>query len=312
MSRKNGNRGCYLKKLRRLLILVFIASAVLLWLNARGVIELPELPFNKSEELSLPDGCAQVRFLDVGQGDCSLIISDDGETMLIDSGEAEYSSRVLRQLKRLGITRLDYVVATHPHSDHMGGMADIISSKIEIGCLVMPYIPEDYVPVTLAYERLLDAVADKGCEVADTDNKTVDFGSGRLEFTFPDYSGENLNNYSVIIRFVFGERAFLFSGDAEEEVETALLEDGVSLRADVYKVAHHGSSTSSSALWLAAIKPDYCVIQCGKGNSYGHPHGETITRLRDYTDIILRTDINGTVVFTTDGDNISYKTERAA
>lgn len=278
-----------------LFIIVIVVAAMVLYLYENRVVTF------------VPDGNAQVHFIDVGQGDCSLLIADDGETMLIDCGEAEYSATVLHYLDSLGISRLDYVLTTHPHSDHMGGMADIISSDKEIGMIIMPVVADDYIPTTKVYENLLDAIVDKGCTIHAAKTETFPFGSGELQFITTDYDGDNMNNYSTVVRFVFGDSEFLFSGDAESPIEKEILEAGYDLSADVYKVAHHGSSTSSCTQWVKAIDPDYCVIECGAGNSYGHPHSETVALLREYTDCILRTDINGNIVFITDGKEISYE-----
>lgn len=306
MTAKRSNRGVSFskgKKLYTAIIAVILAVAVLLFLYDEGF-------FTKSGKTVIPDGSAQVHFIDVGQGDCELIIADDGSTLLIDCGEAEYSASVLRYLDSLGITRLDYLFATHPHSDHMGGMADIVSSDFEIGTIIMPRVEDEYIPITSVYERLLDAIADKGYTIHAARTENIPLGSGELQFIKADYSGSNLNNYSAVVRFVFGESSFIFSGDAESEIEKQILSDGYDLKADVYKAGHHGSSTSSCAEWVAAIDPDYCVIECGAGNIYGHPHQETLELLYGYTDVILRTDVNGTVVFTTDGKEISYECSR--
>lgn len=308
MSARSSKRADQmLRRLRRLLFYIFLIAAVLLLLDAYGIIDLPDIK-NEPQIYDIPEGSAQVHYIDVGQGDCSLIVSDDGSAMLIDSGESEYSGTVLGYLSDLGIKKLDYVLATHPHSDHMGGMADIISSDIEIGTFIMPKIPDDRIPTTRVYEKMLLALADKGCKVKAAENESVSLGSGTLEFMTAEYSGSNMNNYSVAVKFTFGKRAFLFSGDAEEEIEKELVDAHNDLSADVYKAGHHGSDTSSSMIWLSAIDPDYCVIECGKGNSYGHPDSEAVERMRIFTDVILRTDINGNIVFTTDGDNIEYKT----
>lgn len=299
-SRKRARKG---KKLYTVITAIILVIAALLLLYDKGYFQNKPAP-------AIPEGSAQVHFIDVGQGDCELLISDDGSTMLIDCGEAEYSADVLRYLDGLGIDKLDYLLISHPHSDHMGGMADIVSSDIAIGTIIMPRVADDYIPTTNVYERFLDAVVDKGYSIHAAKTESVAFGSGELQFITIDYSGGNMNNYSVIVKFTFGENSFLFSGDAEAEIEKEIVAAGYDISADVYKAGHHGSSTSSSAEWLAAVKPQYCVIECGAGNIYGHPHEEALKRIGYYADVILRTDLNGTVVFTSDGRELKYETSR--
>ncbi len=264
-----------------------------------------------SDETVTPDSdgsCATVHFINVGQGDCELIVADDGTTMLIDCGESNYGDAVVAYLSELGITKLDYVVATHPHSDHIGGLRKVISSDIEIGEVIMPEIPDEYVPTTSSYEKLIDAIEDKGCSSYYAENETLQFGSGTLTIIVPDYSEDELNNYSIVIRFDYGESSFLFTGDIEKTIETQLVENGVDLDVDVLKVAHHGSSTSSSYTFLDAVTPEYCVIECGD-NSYNHPNSDVVTRLEMYTENIYRTDVDGTVVFTITISGLSISTE---
>lgn len=293
-------------KLKWFLILLVAAAALVFYLHDQGKITLPAWIAGEPPE-PIPEGSAQVHFIDVGQGDCVLIIGDDGSTVLIDSGEYEYAATVLDYLDDYGITRLDYVVVSHPHTDHMGGMASIIKGVKEVGTFIMPRVADDYIPTTYSYEKMLDALENKGCEVRIARTEGIDFGSGKLMFITADYSGDNLNNYSVVLKYVLNDTAFLFSGDLEADMEKVILSESHDLSADIYKLGHHGSTTSNSALWMAAICPDYCVCECGADNSYGHPHREVITAVNDYTDILLRTDINGNIVFTTDGANISYK-----
>ncbi len=251
---------------------------------------------------------ATAHFINVGQGDCELIIADDGTTMLIDGGESDYGDTVVAYLSELGITKLDYVVGTHPHSDHIGGLRKVISSDIEIGKVIMPEIPDEYVPTTSSYEKLLTAIEKKGCPLYAAENETIQFGSGTLTITVPDYSEDELNNYSVVIRFDCNGHSFLFTGDIEKLIETQLVENGVDLDVDVLKVAHHGSSTSSSYAFLDAVTPEYCVIECGD-NSYNHPNSDVVTRLELYTDNIYRTDIDGTVVFSCLSSGLKVTTE---
>ncbi len=263
---------------------------------------------SEDSEPASDESYATVHFINVGQGDCELIIADDGTTMLIDAGESEYGDTVVAYLSELGITRLDYVVGTHPHSDHIGGLRKVIASDIEIGEVIMPELPDEYVPTTNSYEKLLDAIDEKGCPLYAAESETIQFGSGTITITVPDYSDSNLNNYSVVIRFDCNGSSFLFTGDIEKAIETQLVENGVNVDVDVLKVPHHGSSTSSSYTFLDAVTPEYCVIECGD-NSYNHPNSDVVTRLELYTENIYRTDVDGTVVFSCLSTGLSISTE---
>ncbi|MBQ8623410.1 MAG: MBL fold metallo-hydrolase [Oscillospiraceae bacterium] len=293
----------------KVLTVITLIIAVILVLHDKGVITIPFLNQDEQEIEFVADGNAKVHFINVGQGDCELIISDDGKTMLIDSGEAEYGATVVNYLKNLGINHLDYVIATHPHSDHIGGLSTVILSDITVGRIIVPRINDEFVPTTRTYEGFLDSVADKGYKLSAAKTETFEFGKGTISIYMTDYDGDNLNNYSVVTRFDFGNSSFLFTGDMEAQTEKTLIMVGHDVNVDVLKVGHHGSNTSSCEEFLNVVTPDYCVIECGD-NSYNHPHSDTVKRLKGYTDIILRTDINGDVVFTTDGNVIEYITEK--
>lgn len=251
-----------------------------------------------------------VNFIDVGQGDC-VFISSDGTNMLIDCGEASESAVVINYLNKLGVRKIDYVIGTHPHSDHMGGMADIISS-FSIGEVIMPHLADDDIPTTRYFENFLDACSEKGLYITEAQRgRVITLGEAKAEFIAPvsnNYSGAN--NYSIGILLTHGNNDFLFTGDAEKLAEEEMLETGRLEHVRVYKAGHHGSDTSSSEDFIRAISPDYAVIMCGAGNSYGHPHDEVVKRLAEYTRNIYRTDLCGTVTFESDGINLQIRTER--
>lgn len=301
------------KKQRRndILIAVLCVAAVLaiviFALNANGLITV-RLPAKPSETVTVEAGESSVHFINVGQGDSELIIATDGTTMLIDSGEAEYGPVVLNYLAELGITKLDYIIATHPHSDHMGGLVKVISSDIEIGRIYMPEIAPDYVPTTKTYEKFLKAVAERGARISKGDNIEFDFGDGTINMYVSDYREDNLNNYSILIKYDIGEHSFLFTGDIEALAEDYYVTNGYDLDVDVLKVCHHGSSTSSTPAFLDAVTPEFCVIECGD-NGYNHPNAQVVKRLLGYTENIYRTDVQGTVVFVTDGTNLEFTYE---
>lgn len=251
-----------------------------------------------------------VHYIDVGQGDC-ICITCGGETMLIDCGEASEFENVRHYLNKAEIDAFDYVVATHPHSDHMGGMSEIVKSY-DIGEFIMPSLDDSDVPTTRYFERFLDAAEDKKLNVtlAETGRKGK-LGDAEWEIVAPcsdDYG--SANNYSVGIIVRHGENSFIFTGDAERLAEKEMIESGRLEDIDVYKVGHHGSDTSSSEEFLEIIKPDIAVISCGKGNSYGHPDEAAVDRIMKYTDKIYRTDVCGSVVITSDGDNLDVHSER--
>lgn len=242
-----------------------------------------------------------VSFIDVKQGDCELIRFPDGRFMLIDSGENYYCDSVEKKLESSGCDKIDFLVITHPHTDHMGGMSSIISD-FDIGEIYMPYAVTD----TRAYENLLESINDKGLMVntAKAGEKISISDEILCEFLAPvSKSYDELNNYSAVLKVSYNDSSFLFTGDAEELSENEMLERSYSeLDCDVLKVGHHGSKYSSGNAFLDAVSPDYAVIECGLDNTYGHPHKETIDKLEKRNVDIYRTDLNGTVEFYTDGD----------
>lgn len=231
--------------------------------------------------------------------------------MLIDCGEASEAENVRRCLNKEEIEAFDFVVATHPHSDHMGGMAEIVKSY-DIGEFIMPSLAERDVPTTLYFEKFLDAAEEKELKVTKAEaGRKGKLGDARWEIVAPvsdEYS--NTNNYSVGIVLYHGENSFIFTGDAEASAEEEMVNSGRFGHIDVYKAGHHGSKTSSSELFMDTISPDIAVISCGRGNSYGHPDVEALNEIRRYTDEIYRTDMCGSVEITSDGKELEVRCER--
>ncbi len=251
-----------------------------------------------------------VNIIDVGQGDCILIKAAD-KSILIDSGEREYAPDAANFIRKSGIARLDYVIATHPHSDHIGGMGDIIE---EFGAdkIIVPRLPDDMTPSTSCYERFLTAVKNSGSRLTAAKAGNVysicEINGTAVTMTIlsPDEGAAfaDLNDYSVCVRIDYGKVSWLFTGDLSEEGEEALLKSGQDIDVTAYKVAHHGSSSSSGAAFLNAVTPRLCVISCGSGNSYGHPHDAVMKRLKMHTESIYRTDISSTVAVYSDGEKL--------
>ena len=251
-----------------------------------------------------------MHFIDVGQCDCTFIAAN-GVTMLVDCGEYSVSSHVVSCLRSLGVGRLDYIIATHPHSDHMGGMARIIDT-FDIGEVIIPHIPDEQLPTAVFFDKFLESCEAKKLSIREAKaGDVIGLGRASAEIVSPDgIMYEDLNNYSVSLLIRHGDNSFLLTGDSEYEAEYAMLSGDRLQKVTLYKAGHHGSSHSSSPEFLDMIRPQTAVISCGAENPYGHPSDITLQRLSSYTDKIYRTDICGNIVFESDGSKLSVTTER--
>lgn len=249
-----------------------------------------------------------VHFIDVGQGDCILILSGE-KSVLIDAGDVDEASKVVAYLKAQNINKIDYIIATHPHSDHIGGLPEVIKA-FEVGKIYMAKVPDNITPTTVVYENLLKAIKNKYLKISSPDfGEILDLGDSRLELFPPKTEYDNLNNCSIVSKLTHGKNTYLFTGDAEKEVEQDLIKSKIDLNSKVLKVGHHGSNTSSTKDFLKEVNPQICVICCGVDNSYNHPNAKIVKRLNDYTESIFRTDMLGTIVIESDGENLKYKYE---
>ena len=237
-----------------------------------------------------------VEFIDVGQGDCTLIRCGN-KNMLIDCGESEYYQVVKNYLKNNGISRLDIVVATHPHSDHIGGMYMLIED-FDIGTFIMPKLSKGNIPTTKTYLNMISSLKEKSLSPDyATVGKIYNLSDAEIEILAPVNDSDELNNMSVVCMLTYGKSKFLFTGDAETPVESDMIKGGADLKCNVLKVGHHGSTTSTGEKFLKKADPDVAVISVGEGNDYNHPHTKILDRLlkRDVT--IYRTDEDGTLKF---------------
>lgn len=248
-------------------------------------------------------GQLKVHFIDVGQAD-SILIQSDEHTMLIDAGNNGDAKAVVAYIKSQNIEDLDYVVGTHPHEDHIGGLDAVIES-FDIGVIYMPKA----MSTTKTFEDVLNAIAKKGMKVTTpVPGTTVEFGEASFTIIAPNSdSYKELNNYSIVIKLDHGNNSFLFTGDAEDVSEKEMIDKGFDLSADVLKVGHHGSSSSTMEEFLMKVNPKYAVICVGKDNKYGHPHKETMDLLNKKGIKIFRTDENGTIIATSDGESITFE-----
>ncbi len=251
----------------------------------------------------------KVHYIDVGQGDCELV-ECDGKYMLIDAGENGYEDAVINYLRKLGVEKLDYIVASHQHSDHIGGMAEVLS-EFNADKIIMPRLTKEQTPTNSTYKDFLQAVQNSEAKVIEAKvGAKYTLGTSEFEILGPvTNDAEDINNMSVVMRLEFGEKSFLFTGDAETEEEKEILENGAYLDCDVLKAGHHGSSTSSSKDFLSAVTPEICIISCGEDNKYGHPNESAVKRIKKQTEIIYRTDICGDIIIESDGKDLSVSYE---
>jgi competence protein ComEC len=271
-----------------------------------GCIDLP-VNFTNPSHLGANNGDLRVYFLDVGQGDSSVVIFRD-KVILIDAGEIDQGDRVVADLRKLGVSRIDLLVATHPHSDHIGGMQKILAS-FPVGKVLDTGMPHtsplyEHFLETVDKENIPYVIAEQGLTI------DLDPSLGILVLSPPkERLDADLNANSIVLKISYGTISFLFTGDAGDAAETGLLTSGYPPDAQVLKVAHHGSSDATSKAFLARVRPEVAIISLGKDNPYGHPHKETLDALEEDVPSVYRTDRDGTIFVRSDGSSYSVTTE---
>lgn len=317
MSKTSKKTSKKQNKIIAIAVVVFVVVCLLI--EVLGMI--PGIPFNGwddvrtalgvSDSVLAPEGELQVHFIDVENADCILIRQGE-HNMLIDAGDVGDERAIVDYLGHYNIEKFDLVIATHPHADHIGEMATILE-KYDVDRFVMSFMPEGKEPTTKVYQSMLEVLDAKNIPVDEAiPGQKYTLGTAQLEILGPIEEDSDPNAMSVVTRLTFGNRAFLFTGDAEAQAERQILTQGYNVKADVLKAGHHGSKTSTSDPFLRAVDPEYAVITCGVGNNYGHPHNETIERLHAANVTYYRADMCGDIVFTTDGTTLTVKTEEGA
>lgn len=248
----------------------------------------------------------QVHFLDVGQADCALLRCGDAD-ILIDAGNVDDSSYIVSYLQKQGVEQLDLVICSHAHEDHAGGMAGILAvfPTAEIWSATKAYSSK-------CFDDFVRYADQQGLELQiPAPGKTASYGKLSLTVLGPVDSYSETNNTSIVVKATFGSRSFLFTGDMEKDAENDMLDSGANVKADVLKVGHHGSDTSSGYRFLYEVDPLYAVISVGEGNSYGHPHEEPMSRFHDAGVTVYRTDLLGEILVTTDGEKLDFSWKNA-
>lgn len=251
----------------------------------------------------------KVHYIDVGQGDSIFVELPNKENILIDGATKSNGDKVLDYLEQREVEKIDYLVATHPHEDHIGGLAEVINNY-NIGEIYMPEVTH----TTKTFANLLLTIKNNGYKInkAIADNMILESEDLDLKILVPEknYNDKNLNNHSVVLKLNYMDNSFIFTGDAEKESEIQMINMNYDLNADVLKAGHHGSNTSSSDSFLDKVNPQYVVITCGLNNRYNHPDSALIHNLEKRDIKVFRTDLHGTIVVESDGKKISFKTSQ--
>ncbi len=296
---------------------IVIMICISLILITAGCTDSTDTPSKTTPEKSTPTTAKNsvtpsgqnltANFLDVGQGD-SILLEYNGKSMLIDAGESDQGEVVSDYLKDQGISTLDYVVATHPHSDHIGGMNEVLNNfKVE------HFVDSGYPHTTQTYENMLTTIDQKNIpfEVAQA-GQTIDFDPAiDIEVLNPGKTySDDLNENSVVLKVSYGKTSFLLMGDAGLETEERIMKAGYNIDSDILKVGHHASRSGSGASFISAVSPSVSIIEVGAGNDYGHPHAKILKRLQKASKV-YRTDLDGTISVTTDGSTYAITTQKA-
>ena len=259
--------------------------------------------FKKTKNLPDTSYNMLVHYIDVGEGD-SILIQVNNKNLLIDSGPSSSENNLIKYLKSLNLRNIDYVIATHPHEDHIGNMSKILS-YFHVESFYAPEIESS----TRTFENMIDTLKDNNLKIniIKRNLNSIDLGNNTSITVFSPYNEyyDNLNNYSPIIKIEYGSTSFLFTGDAETDIEKKLLNNGDDIRSDVLKIGHHGSSTSTSLNFLKKVNPIISVISVGENNEFNHPNKNVIDNLKKNNVLIFQTNINGSIILCSNGTNIT-------
>ncbi|MBQ9374869.1 MAG: MBL fold metallo-hydrolase [Ruminococcus sp.] len=284
---------------------VIVIIVCIIWVLVERGCDSTKKATPKPQALDNTD--TQVYFVDVGQGDATLVTSD-GHNMLIDTGERDDKNTLIHFLEEHDIQSLDYLIISHPHTDHMGEASDILK-QFDTKTIIMPRTGSN-IPTNSTYKYYLQTVKKLNKRITAATDTQLSLGKMTVNLFTSKKQHEDLNNYSVLVKLTHGENSFLITGDCEVEEEAEMVEHGFDLSADVLRAGHHGSYKSSYNFFLEEVNPSYAVISCGKDNMYGHPHEQAVQRLKSFADHYYCTMTDGTITFSSDGKGLTVNTEK--
>lgn len=289
-------------KRSKISLITLVASLIILFVGCSAV---PQVDKPLTNNTAMVSGQLKVHYIDVGQGD-SILIQQGSENMLIDTGTNSSAKSLINYLEAQNIKKIDVLVLTHPHEDHIGG-ADVVIKEFDIGAIYMPKITS----TTETFKDVISAISSKGLKIiSPKPGDIIKLGDAVSTILGPISSNDkDLNTYSIVLKLAFGNNKFLFTGDAEASTEKDMINKGYDLSADILKVGHHGSDTSTSQGFLDKVNPKYAIISVGKENNYGHPHLLTMDKLKIKNIPVYRTDEKGTILVTSDGNNITFNSK---
>lgn len=284
----------------------FLSYIIILFAVVASLFGLQMGDSNFSFDSLLGSDEFEVHFIDVGQGDSTLVITPDKKTMLIDAGTKESSKVLIDYLKNIGINSIDVFVLTHPHSDHIGGAVDVMENFE-----VKQVLDSGFVHTSLTYEKYLDKIDEKNIpfQVVKAGDK-FSVGDMKAFILSPDKPQDDANNSSIVMRVTYKDFSCMFTGDVEEKIEEKIIKSYPNIRSVCLKVAHHGSDTSSSKAFLEAVRPEVSVIHVGADNAYGHPSEIILKRLKNIGTKVYRTDLDGTIIIKSDGSDYSIESSK--
>ncbi len=286
---------------KALLVLIILVSGYFYTTYFDNKNITKDVTTNVKQTINESSSNLKIYFVDVGQADC-ILINDNNEYSLIDAGNNEDGEKLVKYFKDLGITKFKYVFGTHAHEDHIGGMDNIIEN-FQIEHFYMP----DAITTTRTFEEVLDALEEKNIAFeTPKEDENLTFSDTDFKVLHVGKDKKDLNDTSIVLKLTYKNTSYLFMGDATSSVEKDILDKDI--KSDVLKVGHHGSQYSSTISFLKKVSPKYAIIEVGKNNSYNHPKEVTLKKLEDLGTKIYRTDEYGTIILTSDGENMSFET----